>query len=441
MTSEKRRSLRIGYIWQSPTTEKPLTKVTATSLHMASVIDAFRKRGHQVRIISFVKGQPHWSDDGTTWQAIPPVKKNYLFGVVERLVRGIQGRLNLPYFNIFDSSRFADACVAASAEIDVYYERFWILASGGLIASKRVGIPIIYEVNGDIAEEYRLRGDTLPSLHWSAIHFVTQQMFRYAGKVIAVNDVLMKRLTQRYHLQPNQICVIDNGARVDQFSQVENTNSKAFIAEHKLTGKIIIIFVGTFKPWHGLDLLIHAFGALADIHPEARLILVGDGPLLSEIEKQVSENGLEEKVIFTGTVEPNLVPGLLSLADIAVLNPRVSGASTAQSPLKLFEYMAAGKAIVAPKIDYVEKILTDHENGLLITPDDVEALTCSLLELVENGQLRQRMGQAAQQKALQEHSWDQVARKIEQIVYTLVDGFRLDKESSDMKEERKELSK
>jgi glycosyltransferase involved in cell wall biosynthesis len=422
MTTEKRRSLKIGYIWQSVTTEKPLTKITATALHMRSVIDAFRKRGHQVRIISFANGQPHWSDDGITWQNIPPAKKPFLLRVIESVVRRVQGRLNLPYFNIFDSYRFSDACVAAAADIDVFYERFWILASGGLIAAKRLGIPIIYEVNGDIVEEYHLRGNRLPRLHWSAIHLVTEQMFKYAGKVIAVNDVLMKRLSVQYHLRPAKICVIDNGARVDQFAQVEKTTSDIFVSKYELLGNVKIIFVGTFKPWHGLDLLINAFGAVAGIHPSVKLILVGNGPLLSDIKKQVQDNGLEAKVIFTDSVAPDVVPSLLSVADIAVLNPRVSGASAAQSPLKLFEYMAAGKAIVAPKIDYVEKILTDRESALLVTPDDVEALKCSLMELVENEQLRQRLGQSAQQKALQQHSWEQVAVKIENIMYTLIES-------------------
>jgi glycosyltransferase involved in cell wall biosynthesis len=427
MLTGKRRGLKIGYLWQSATTDMPLSKITATSLHMQAVIDAFRKRGHQVRIISLVKGQPHWSDDGATWQTISPAKKSLSFQVMESLARGIQSRLNLPYFNLFESYRFSDACVELASDIDVFYERFWILASGGLMASKRLGVPIVYEVNGDIAEEYRLRGNTLPRLHWSAIDFVTQQMFKYAGKVIAVNDVLMKRLSQRYRPQPDKICVIDNGARVEKFAQVDDATSDALVSEHKLLGTVKIIFVGTFKPWHGLDLLVRAFGALAGIHPDARLILVGDGPLLADIRRQVSEAGLTDKVIFTGAVEPDGVPGWLSVADVAVLNPRVSGASAAQSPLKLFEYMAASKAIVAPRIHYAEKILTDRENALLVTPDDVEALKCALLELVEDRQLRQRLGQAAQWKALQEHSWDQVALKIEHIMYTLLDGSPLGK--------------
>jgi len=422
MTVEKGRGLKIGYLWQSKTADKSLTSVTATALHIRSVVDAFKKRGHAVRIISFVDRQPHWSDDGITWQKIPPVKRSVALRVIESVVRGIQNRLKLPYFNIFDSYRFSDACVAAAADVDVFYERFWILASGGLIASKRLNVPIIYEVNGDIVEEYRQRGNTLPRLHWSAIHFVTEKMFRYAEKVIAVNDVLMERLHLRYRLQPAKVCVIDNGARVDEFFQVDRTTSDRLVSKHELPGNVTIIFVGTFKPWHGLDLLINAFGALAAIHPNVKLFLVGSGPLLADMKKHVLEHSLEEKVIFTGMVEPNMVPGFLNVADIAVLNPRVSGASLAQSPLKLFEYMAAGKAIVAPRIDYVEKILTDRENALLVTPDDVESLKCSLLELVENEHLRQRLGQSAQKKALQEHSWEQVAVKIENIMYTLIEN-------------------
>lgn len=417
---KKENRLKIGYIWQYETADEHLTKVTATALHIGSVIAAFKKRGHQVRIISFLNKQPHWSDNGVDWHKIEPVKRSRFSKIVESIVRGIQSRLSLPYFNFFDSRRFSDACVAVVKDFDILYERFWMIASGGTLTSKRLGIPIVYEVNGDIVEEYRLMGQRLPRIHWSAIHFVTKHMFINSGKVIAVSDVLMERLRLRYRLNPEKICAIDNGARVDRFFTVDQAISKSLISKYGLSGKLNIIFVGTFKPWHGLDLLIDAFEVLVGINPDVSLILVGDGPLLPSLQKRVLGSSLDGKVIFTGMVKPDMVPNFLHIADIAVLNPRTSGASTAQSPLKLFEYMSAGRAIVAPKIPYVEKILTDRENALLIAPNNVESLKDAFLELASDSQLRRTLGQAAQQKALQEHSWDQVVMKIEDIFYSLI---------------------
>jgi glycosyltransferase involved in cell wall biosynthesis len=412
-TVDRPHPLRIGYVWQYKSAD--LSALSATTLHVKAVIQAFEKRGHQVRMISFYQGQPHWSDDLITWHKIEPKVRGRGFRFIESIVRGIQSRLRLPYFNLFDSHHFADACVTAFADCDILYERFWILASGGLIAAKKLGIPIIYEVNGDLVEEFQQIGFKLSRVQWLIVYFITRRMFEGAGHIVTVSQTLKEKTMERWHLRSARVSAIENGAHVDQFAHPDEAGIEAVRTQYRLNGDRAIVFVGTFKPWHGLDLLIDAFQQVAASKPNVKLILVGDGPLRTEIETRVADLHLKDQVIFTGLVQHQHVPALLGAADIAVLNPKLSGASAAQSPLKLFEYMAAGKAIVAPKIANVTRILADRQTGLLVPPNNSRALKQALFELLEDDQLRLSVGQAAQRQAIEQHSWDRTTAELEKI--------------------------
>jgi glycosyltransferase involved in cell wall biosynthesis len=338
-----------------------------------------------------------------------------LFKLFEKIIRGVQSRLSLPYIRWFASYRFSGAVAQALAGFDVLYERFWWNGYGGLMASEKMGIPIVYEVNGDLVEEYNLLGIRLAKSQWTANHSITRRMFRRAARVVTVSETLRESTLKRWGLDPAKVTTVDNGAQVDLF--VQPGNPERVRSKYGLNGQPLVIFVGSFKPWHGLDLLVESFSRLAQTHPTARLVFVGDGPVRTQLENQVHELSLGEKVLFTGSVPHTEVASLLDMAQIAVLNPRVSPASISQSPLKLFEYMAAGKAIVGPAIPNIQRLLTDRDNALLVQPDDPEALAGALSELLADPGLSIRLGQAAREQAIQRHSWDRTAAELENIFY------------------------
>ena len=376
-----------------------------------------------MRIIAFKDGQPCWSDDFITWHMIETVVRSTPFRIFESIVRGIQSRLNLPYFNLFDSYHFSDACLIAAADCDILYERFWILASGGMISCKRLGTPIIYEVNGDLVGEFHEQGVKLSRGQWAIIHFITRRMFEEAGQVVAVSQTLKERIVQQLHLCVKNISVIENGADVELFNNLNQDQVQAIRSKYGINSGSAIIFVGTFKPWHGIEFLIDVFNRIAASNPNAKLILVGDGTLRTEIETQVDSLNLKNRVILTGLVKHQEIPAFLGAADIAVLNVRVSEASSSQSPLKLFEYMAAGKAIVAPKINNIAKVLTDRETGLLVPPSNIEALKCALEILLADDQLRLRLGRAARLQALEHHSWDRTVARLEKVFNRILENY------------------
>ena len=410
------RPLKIGYVWHYEAAE--ISPVSATALHIQAVVRGFQRRGHTVRMVTVRNDRTHFSDNLETWQPVYLSESEQgvsAFRLLERFIRGVQSRLHLPFVRFFDSYRFSQAVATALADCDVLYERFWLLAYGGLMAARRLNIPLIYEVNGDLVEEYTQLGISLSRSQWKAIHFVTRQMFQHAGRVVTVSDTLRQRTIDRWGLDNSQVETVPNGADVSLFANPDQDEVHRLSQHYGLNGGPLIIFVGSFKPWHGLDLLVDAFGRLAGKDQEAKLVLVGDGPTRAELESHVRQLNLAGRVVFTGAVPHPEVARLLNLAQVAVLNPRLSPASLSQSPLKLFEYMAAGKAIVAPAIPNIQQVLEDRETALLVPPDQPESLACALLELLQDHHLRTALGHSAKQKALKNHSWDQTVASLEAI--------------------------
>jgi glycosyltransferase involved in cell wall biosynthesis len=177
------------------------------------------------------------------------------------------------------------------------------------------------------------------------------------------------------------------------------------------TGSFTVGFTGSLKPWHGLLDLMDVFAELHGSDGPARLLVVGEGPMREELEDRATRAGLGPSVILTGAVDAAAVPPMLASMDVAVAPyPALEGFYF--SPLKIFEYMAAGRAIVAAAIGQVSDVIDDGATGLLYPPGDVAALLASLLHLRADGPARERLGRAARQVAVRRHGWDSVVARV-----------------------------
>src|SRR5436190_14461659 len=168
------------------------------------------------------------------------------------------------------------------------------------------------------------------------------------------------------------------------------------------------------KRWHGLGHLLEAFRRLYEEYPGTRLLLVGDGPVREELAAEARAQGLEKAVKFTGAVVPADVPGLLASMDVAVA-PYPKSANFYFSPLKVYEYMAAGLPVLASRLGQLEKLIEHEVNGLLVPAGDIDALVRGLERMRLDPSLRQSLGKAARTKVLRNHTWDAVTERIFQV--------------------------
>jgi glycosyltransferase involved in cell wall biosynthesis len=171
---------------------------------------------------------------------------------------------------------------------------------------------------------------------------------------------------------------------------------------------VVLGFVGFVRAWHGLDTVIDALATEPDA-ASLTLVVVGDGPVREELEAQAARLGVADRVRFTGLVAHDAVAGHVLGFDIA-LQPSVTAYA---SPLKIFDYMAAGCAIVAPDQPNIREILEDGRTALLFDPADPGAQWATIGRLLREPALRVALGRAAREELLRrDYTWRGNAERI-----------------------------
>jgi glycosyltransferase involved in cell wall biosynthesis len=279
---------------------------------------------------------------------------------------------------------------------DLIYERYNPFYLGGAWLARRSGVNLFLEVNAPLAEERRRFGRLgLPGLARRLEGFV----WRSADKVLAVTGVL-KRIIQRAGVPAHRIEIVPNAISPAAFADAPPP-----AARHERT---VLGFVGFVRDWHGLDSVISAMAEARETTP-VDLVVIGDGPARAQLEAQAAGLGLAARVRFTGMRPRGQIPGLVAGFDIA-LQP---GAVEYASPLKVFEYMAAGRAIVAPDQANIRETLTHGETALLFDPAQPGAMWQAIARLAGDPALRQRLGKAAAAEIVRrDYTWAGNARRV-----------------------------
>jgi glycosyltransferase involved in cell wall biosynthesis len=343
------------------------------------------------------------------------------FKLVESGVRRVQAETHLPYLALFDSYRLAEAARLNLKGIDLIHERFNLLGLGGYWASRLLKVPYVLEVNADLVEQRLYKGTPERGLRRLFAMYTTWLCLKAAAGVVCISEGLRDHLRDRWQLDPSKLTVLPCAADVALFGQ--SFDKTQIRRELGLVDEPVIMWIGGFYPWHDLDLLLESFARVLHGQPKARLILVGDGQTRQAVADKVLAGGLRQAVIMTGAVPHRRVPEMLSIADVAVVPAAQVGASRGGTgtPLKLFEYMAAGKAIVATGIAQAGAVIRDGQTGRLVSAGDAAAFATAILQLLRDSGERQRLGQDARREAVERHSWEVYTRQLEE---TYIDILR-----------------
>lgn len=248
----------------------------------------------------------------------------------------------------------------------------------------------VVEVNSTLREETHLlsRG---PSFLLDAARRYETAALRQAHVVITVSDVMRARLLES-GLDAGRVFAVHNGCSCEPQGEP--------VSEEHTSG---ILFVGNFKPWQRVELLIDALAGLED---DARVLLAGRGDTAA-LRARADELGVADRVEFLGPVDRVRVQDLMRRSRVLVL----PHSNDYGSPMKLFEYLASGRPAVFPDLPVVREVVTHEEHALLFRPGDHLELGQCLRRLLADRELRLRLGAQGRALVCSEYTWRRNAER------------------------------
>ncbi|SEO97846.1 glycosyltransferase family 4 protein [Aquisalimonas asiatica] len=379
----------------------------AQGIHIRALCDAFRRLGHEVDVVALARSAPAPKPASAPARAATGAGENdsrpQLLGVP------------IPYWFYellalaYNGPAFAWLLFAALRRRPAFiYERYTLFTFAGLLVAKLLRLPFVLEVNAPLSLELTQHGNlTFRRLAERIETALCRNATRTLVVTQAMADIFIARGVPAERLQ-----VIPNGVDGERFNP--DVSGAPIRERYGLSADTPVVgFVGWIRPWHGVDGLIGAVGRLVATFPELRLLVVGDGPAVPALRQQARDAGLDAHVIFTGPVARDDIPGHIAALDVAV-QPDVTDYA---SPIKLFEYLALGRAVVAPDKANIREVVRHGRSALLFPPRDWAAMERAIGELLTDPEQRARMAAAAAQLVDERgYTWMGNARQVLEIV-------------------------
>jgi glycosyltransferase involved in cell wall biosynthesis len=370
------------------------------AVHMDELIHAFEQLGHEVLVVgpkSFARAS--FGHNPAFVNALKRAIPQFAYEILE-----------LGY-NVLAFARLNKAC--SQFQPDFLYERHNLYTLAGAWLARLRRLPRLLEVNAPLADE-RAANDGLafPAL----AHRLEYWSWRNATFALPVTHVLAQYF-ERAAVDPDRICVIANAINPEIFGAAPAPeNAKAALG---LSDKLVIGFTGFMREWHGLDAIVDWLSDGAP--PSAHLVLIGEGPALPGLKSQADRLGVSDRITFAGLVDRDRIAEQVAAFDIAIVPKCVEYCS----PLKLFEYMALGKAIIAPDQANIREILVDRQSTLLCKSGDRRSLYAALNALASAPELRKSLGDNAKETiAARRLNWRENAMRITSLAQSAIDSGR-----------------
>lgn len=386
--------MRIAYICADPGV--PVFGHKGCSIHVQCVIQTLLQQGHEVELFAARIGGSAPPMLADVWlHRLPKLPKGKTQAeIAEREISALSANLDL---------RIA---LESRGPFDLVYERYSLWSCTGMEYAQSSNIPAVLEVNAPLIEEQSVHRGLV---NQEEAKRMTQRALNASSVIVAVSAEVANYVTG-FEIQPSKIHVIANGVDPERYPlEIKAIHPKS-------DPEFVVGFVGTMKPWHDLPTLVKAFGLFHQAHPQARLLMVGDGPTRADIEAEAIAHSSPDAVIMPGLVPPEHIPGYLASMDVAVA-PYAAQAPCYFSPLKVYEAMAAGLPVVASETGQLAQLLQHGQNGMLYPPGDATALAEVLQYLWQTPQLRQQIGQKAREQVLSQHTWDVIVRQILELAH------------------------
>jgi glycosyltransferase involved in cell wall biosynthesis len=369
------------------------------AVHVREVAEGLVALGHSVRVVvKGVEGEPTYSSDAGF------EVRRVLHHVRPRMLR----LLALPAV-MREANGFSP---------DVVIERYYNFGGEGVVAAARSGVPAVLEINSPMIEYEGSRKDRLDRWIGSPLRRWRNRLARMTAAFVTPSATILPDFVPR-----ERVHVLPWGANTDRFRPDVAPAPIELPAERPA-----VAFVGSFRPWHGAQMLVQAAVALRKGGRQAPIFLmIGDGPERRAIERLVAERGLADDFRFVGAVPYAAVPTYLRRAAIGVApfepgRHRYLEIDFFWSPFKVLEYMAMALPVVTIDVPALREMVRPGLEGLLYPESDISALADALATLLESPDRRREQGERARLRVIEHFSWKKHCVRLEEILRGLVDS-------------------
>jgi glycosyltransferase involved in cell wall biosynthesis len=368
---------------------------TGYGSHMRGMVNGFREEGHTVEIL-VLGNKPQSADSSTQTNSFKSTLKKVLPKILWRTLKEIQQIR-------FDKHAAQELQQAVqSFNPDIVYERSAWMSNGSVEVLKSFNIKHIVEINAPFEEEVE-EFEKASSFIAHVGKKKLKNLLQSAELVAPITTSLEKYLIENYDVDKKKCLVVANA--IDQREiQITNSRVEEIRNSFNLTTKKVIGFVGSIFPYHGVDRLINGVSKLKST--DSVILIVGDGYLIPELKKLASELGISSRVHFTGSVPKEDIYNYISAMDIVTL-PNTEWYC---SPVKLFEYGALGKRIIAVNEAGVADIMSNEDGELFENNDN--AFQEALIKAVSEFDIMEEKAKGFQQKIVTHHTWKSNAAAI-----------------------------
>jgi glycosyltransferase involved in cell wall biosynthesis len=364
-------------------------------VHMREMMLAFETLGHEVKPLIMGGTDAQLTTSGSSPNQTSLKERIKWF--IPKVLWASAKDINLNKFDLHAKSELLKAI--KEFEPDVIYERANYAMVSGVEAAKEMNIPHILEMNAPYPEEKAgMEGKGL--FHHKSIQKEMDQLTK-TNLVVVVSSALENYVKKRV---PNQQVVITpNAIRSNLTPPDQNVKLRQKFGIS--TQALVFGFVGSIFPYHGVDRLIEAFAKLKI--EQAHLVIVGDGYVLDELKSLSTQLNITDKVTFTGSVPHSEIYSHIGAMDITIM----AKSNWYGSPVKIFEYGAMNKAIIAPNVIPVQDVMIHEQDGLLVEPT-VTSISDAMNTLANDPELRLRLAASFHAKVKSQHTWTHMAELI-----------------------------
>jgi glycosyltransferase involved in cell wall biosynthesis len=293
---------------------------------------------------------------------------------------------------------------------DVVYYR-WMDSPHPLLFARLFGAQCICEVNGEPVPPWCASG-----MRSRMTHTLAAFALRRCDRVVVLTDGLRSLVQSQYGVQPDRVVLLPSGSDTEVFRPKEMSLCRQ---EERLDPACQYIgFVGSFYRYQGLATLLEAFARIHARRPSTRLLMIGEGEQAAALVEQATQRGLSSWITWAGRIEYTRVPTWIGAMDVCVAP--FCGDRGETSPVKLFDYLACGRPVVASAIPSVTELFSRANGVVLVQPDQIDALAEAVLDLLADPEEARRLGYEGRVFVEQRFGWDAIVRTLHDLARQIV---------------------